>query len=296
MALTHYSIWLIQTGFMPRAPMGNFFYGAHNAGTFEAPLGFVVVEGGGRLILVDAGFRISEYGRELEEQYGVYNAVASDVGLEELGFRAGDVDTVVLTHMHWDHIGNIDAFPNATIVVQAAELQRWVWALALPDRMSWLRDGVDPDDVRRLFERSLRGQVQLVEGRVENLLPGIDVIPAFDTHTYGSQMAAIQDGSSDDGPPWLVTGDSIFSYRNLEGLDGSGHFVPIGQATGSQTAILSVFDEAYTLLRGDTSRIVPVHDLDAYRRFPSREYGNGLHIAEVALAPGVQSRLASATP
>ena len=34
---------------------------------------------------------------------------------------AADIDTVVLTHAHWDHVQNIDLFPHATLLIHADE-------------------------------------------------------------------------------------------------------------------------------------------------------------------------------
>jgi N-acyl homoserine lactone hydrolase len=45
-------------------------------------------------------------------------------GLERLGHRPEDVTTVVLSHLHQDHIGGIHELPNAQILVSAAELAR----------------------------------------------------------------------------------------------------------------------------------------------------------------------------
>ncbi|MHB9287867.1 N-acyl homoserine lactonase family protein [Halobacteriales archaeon Cl-PHB] len=42
--------------------------------------------------------------------------------LDQVGYEPGDVDVVVMSHLHTDHAGNLDAFPNAEIVVQQAEL------------------------------------------------------------------------------------------------------------------------------------------------------------------------------
>ena len=43
--------------------------------------------------------------------------------LEQRNLRPDDIDTVVLTHVHWDHAQNIDLFPNAQIVVPRAEVE-----------------------------------------------------------------------------------------------------------------------------------------------------------------------------
>src|SRR5919202_4429377 len=42
--------------------------------------------------------------------------------LQALGVRPDEVDALVLTHLHWDHMQNFDLFPNATIYVHPAEL------------------------------------------------------------------------------------------------------------------------------------------------------------------------------
>jgi glyoxylase-like metal-dependent hydrolase (beta-lactamase superfamily II) len=43
-------------------------------------------------------------------------------GLARLGLDANDVRTIVTTHLHWDHCGNLDAFPQARIHVQRQEV------------------------------------------------------------------------------------------------------------------------------------------------------------------------------
>lgn len=41
--------------------------------------------------------------------------------LKCIGIRASDVDTIVLTHSHHDHVENIDMFPNAKIMIHAGD-------------------------------------------------------------------------------------------------------------------------------------------------------------------------------
>ena len=43
--------------------------------------------------------------------------------LSAAGVDPHDVEFVVLTHLHWDHAGNCDLFPDATVLVQEAELR-----------------------------------------------------------------------------------------------------------------------------------------------------------------------------
>jgi glyoxylase-like metal-dependent hydrolase (beta-lactamase superfamily II) len=45
--------------------------------------------------------------------------------LAGVGVAAADVDTVVLTHLHYDHAGGVRSFPRARVFVQAQELAYW---------------------------------------------------------------------------------------------------------------------------------------------------------------------------
>jgi N-acyl homoserine lactone hydrolase len=62
-----------------------------------------IVRSGGRTIIVDTG----HFGTRL-------HLIAA---LERLSLTPADVDTVVLTHLHWDHILNVDLFPQAEVVL-----------------------------------------------------------------------------------------------------------------------------------------------------------------------------------
>src|SRR6476646_10226699 len=43
-------------------------------------------------------------------------------GLQALGVAPDKVDHVIATHMHWDHAGNYDLFPNARYHIQDTEM------------------------------------------------------------------------------------------------------------------------------------------------------------------------------
>ena len=80
-----------------------------------------------------------------------------------------------MTHAHFDHMGNIEAFPNATFYIQERELSKWVWTMSLERRFRWLMLGIDPADIMRLVDLARQGRLVCVDGDRENVLPGIDL-------------------------------------------------------------------------------------------------------------------------
>ena len=51
--------------------------------------------------------------------------------LAALGVKPADVRYVAVSHFHPDHIGNVDEFPDATVIIQKAE---WDYAMARPQK------------------------------------------------------------------------------------------------------------------------------------------------------------------
>src|SRR6516165_2882060 len=51
--------------------------------------------------------------------------------LAALGVKPGDVRYVAISHIHPDHVGNVEEFPDATLVIQKAE---WDYAMTLPQK------------------------------------------------------------------------------------------------------------------------------------------------------------------
>jgi len=83
------------------------------------PLDFFVwvAVGAGRVILIDTG---SE--RNICESRGHIYLRCPTEGLAALGHTPEDVTDVIVTHMHWDHLGHLAMFPNARIHVHKHEM------------------------------------------------------------------------------------------------------------------------------------------------------------------------------
>jgi N-acyl homoserine lactone hydrolase len=97
--------------------------------------------------------------------------------LKEIGLEPGEVRHVILSHMHWDHVGGCKFFPGATFVVQRAEYRFALY----PDR------AFSKPYVRHLFEGM--SNLDLREGDGE-VVPGAWVISS-PGHTPGHQSVLV---------------------------------------------------------------------------------------------------------
>jgi glyoxylase-like metal-dependent hydrolase (beta-lactamase superfamily II) len=283
---TEYSIRVLEYARAPDCPAFVLVYGA--TGTRPLPYSLTVLQSSSHTILVDTGYDDVGTGHELAEVDGITTWTSPADVLARVGIAPTDVDAIVLTHAHYDHLGTIERFPNAVGWIQRRELERWGWAMGLPARLSWLQDGVSRDDLGAAERLVREGRLRLVDGAQQEVLPGIHLEPDFDTHTFGHQHIVLQDERSGT---WVLPGDAAYSYDNFGGLDGSGRLIPIGYATGSQENSLFALDRMLRAVEGDPRRIVPGHEFAVFSQFPSEQFDDGLMAAEIVVRSGDERRL-----
>jgi glyoxylase-like metal-dependent hydrolase (beta-lactamase superfamily II) len=205
-----------------------------------------LIRNGQRNILVDTGFnarQAKERGRTL---------LRCPIGaLSLLGLAPEDIEDVVLTHLHYDHAGNIDLLPNARFHVQEDELD---YACGKHMCHGLFRHAYDVEDVVNLVRRVYAERVHFHQGRVD-LAPGIELIK-IGGHTKGLQSLRVHTARG-----WVVlASDASHFYENMERPSP----FPIVFHVGDMVA-------GYATLRAaaaSAQHIIPGHDPLVRTRYP----------------------------
>jgi N-acyl homoserine lactone hydrolase len=159
-------------------------------------------------ILVDTGVGDLDRVVAAQSEFGLALGVRAPADgslveqLARLGVEADGVETVVQTHLHFDHVGENSSFPRARFVVHEAELP---WALAAPPFARTLYYPAYRDEVRSMLARA-----ELVAGDA-TIAPGIRMV-----HTGGhspGHCALFVDTAHGEV---VLAGDAAFNYRNVE--------------------------------------------------------------------------------
>lgn len=168
-----------------------------------------------------------------------------------LGLDAKAVSDVILTHMHYDHVGNFHKFPAATFHLQAAEL---AYATGPLMRFPRLAHSFEVDDVVGVVRLNFARRVMFHTGAAE-LAPGIS-LHAVGGHSAGLQFVRVQTVRG----PVVVASDVTHFYENMD----SGR--PFTTALD-----VGLMLEGFARLRAQASsldHIVPGHDPEVMRRYP----------------------------
>lgn len=289
--MADYSIWVLEYAFIPEMPLSALVHGEHNKGTCKLPYAYTLLKSDKHAILVDCGHDNAAYGKILADRSGVVNWAPPHEVLSEVGVTPEDITDVLITHAHFDHMGGLALFPNARFHIQERELSRWIWAMSLDRRFRWLMKTADPADIIRCVELARDGRLVSIDGDREDVLPGIDLRLASDTHTAGSQYVVIRnDGRRASDDSWVITGDLVYRMENLHGGEPEDPFYrPVGMGVGSQTNMVLALHDIVQAAGGDIGRVIPPHEARLPDRFPSRLSDKGLQVVEIALADGAAS-------
>ncbi|MEA5116062.1 MAG: N-acyl homoserine lactonase family protein, partial [Propionicimonas sp.] len=266
-----YSIWVLEYAVITEFAQSSSVYGAHNRGTRPLPFGYAVIKGGGNVVMVDIGMGDGPMQRQIGDVQHVSGWQPPDTVLAEIGLAPSDVTHAIITHAHYDHFGNPEAFPNAVFYIEKREVDFWLGQLARPHRLQTFIDPIDPGNLTAAYDLAAQGRLRLLDGRAV-ILDGIEVRPAYDTHTPGSCYVVVDSGHAGR---YVFAGDLLYSWESLEGLDGDGIIRPPGLVLGSHLVTIDVLEEMLRTVDGEPRRVIPVHENRLPEQYPSRLSGAG---------------------
>ena len=200
-----------------------------------------------RSVVIDCGFT-AEVSAQRKRTY-LRNPVEA---LDLIGLPAASVQDVILTHLHYDHVGNFDRFPNARFHLQEAEIS---YATGKYMRHPFMSHAFEVDDVVGVVRLNYGGRVVFYEGDA-TFASGITL------HLAGGHSAGLQCVRVHTRRGWVVIASDVTHY--FENMDRGRPF----------TTAFHIGDtlEGYDILRAlapSRDHIIPGHDPLVMQLYPA---------------------------
>ncbi|HEU4352805.1 MAG TPA: N-acyl homoserine lactonase family protein [Burkholderiales bacterium] len=242
-----YEVYAVKYAHHARRASENFIGGDPHDGPMPLDYFVWLVRGAGREIVVDTGFSTA-----MAAKRGRDHIRCPTEGLKFLGIDSKSVRDVVITHLHYDHVGNFDLFPAATLHLQDLEMR---YATGRYMAHDCFRGAYEVEDVVGMVRRVYENRVCFHNGDAE-IAPGVSV-HLIGGHTMGLQVVRV---ATRRGAVVLASDASHF-YANME-------------QTRPFPIVWSVADmvDGYGKLRAladSAAHIIPGHDPLVLERYPA---------------------------
>ena len=191
-----FTIHPLHVGTLTR-PMATFCYGSEPGRMVDVPLVSWLIKSSDRTLLIDTGAGDPAKANPHWMPYKRPKEQSLENALRNVGMRCGDIETVIMTHLHWDHCGEVKLFRHSKIFVQEEELQ---YALSpFPVHIHSYNDGV----LNGIDYTIISGDKEIAPGLTAIFTPG---------HTYGTQGVLVEG----EDRRYFIASDTIYFYKNLE--------------------------------------------------------------------------------
>jgi glyoxylase-like metal-dependent hydrolase (beta-lactamase superfamily II) len=205
---------------------------------------FWVLRKDGDVILVDTGFD-----PEVGARRGRTCLVPPLDALRTMGIAPESISTVVVTHFHYDHVGNLAGLPHAQLIVPARELAFWTGPVAARFQFG---SHVEAGEIATVEHAHREGRVRTTDG-TEEILDGVTAIQVGG-HSPGQQLTVVESASG----RVVLASDAVHFYEELE----LQRPFAVMHDLERMYAAYDVLDA----LGGTGATIVPGHDPDVARR------------------------------
>jgi glyoxylase-like metal-dependent hydrolase (beta-lactamase superfamily II) len=220
-----------------------------NQPTTVAYMYFFLIQTDNHNILVDAGT-----GPDWATRYAPW--VSPEVLLSKVGIKPSDIDTIIISHPHFDHVDGLNYFKDATLYMQRAAYR---FTTEDAPESSFIRTTGFPrkQDAVLLHEKVWDGKLRLLDGNTE-IFPGIKTIKV-DGHFPGLQIIVVQTGAK----PVVLASDAVHQYVSLE------KNIPMGFYQGNFKDVV----KALETIRQINGVVVSGHDKQVLERFKPVQEG-----------------------
>jgi len=246
-----YEIYAIKYARLMRRSPDNFIGGDEH--DVEMPLNYYVwvISNGARSIVVDTGF-----GEAMAKKRGRQIVKPVAEGVKALGIQPESVKDVIITHMHYDHAGNLPLFAGAKYHLQDSEME---FATGRCMCHGMMAHGYEAADVAHMVHCVFDRRVEFHDGSAE-IAPGVEV------HHVGGHTKGLQSVRVRTRRGWVVlASDASHFYAHME----QDRLFPIVYNVGDML-------EGFRTLRrlaSSPAHIVPGHDPLVMARYPVAKPG-----------------------
>lgn len=246
-----YEVYAVRYAHHDRRASENFLGGDPHDGPMPIDYYVWAIVGADKTYVLDTGFDAA-----VAKKRGRQHLRSPADGLRAIGVDPARIEDVIVSHMHYDHVGNYDIFPNARYHVQDKEMA-FVTGRCMCHAP--LRHSFECDDVMAMVRRLYAGRVQFHDGAAE-IAPGLSV------HFIGGHTMGLQSVRVFTRRGWVVlASDAVHLYANIEQVRPYPIIYNLGDMLEGY--------ETLKRLASSPAHIVPGHDPLVMTRYPAAKPG-----------------------
>ena len=248
-----WELYAVRYGFHDRKAPENFIGVSGDDHDADMPLDYFVwaIVGPDRTFVLDTGFD-----PKVAIRRGRVTTRPIPEGLKAIGIDPASVSDVIISHMHYDHAGNLPLFPAAKFHLQDAEMAYCTGRCMCHPIMNF---AFEADDVSQMVHRVFEGRVQFHDGDSE-LAPGV-TLHKLGGHTKGLQVVRVKTRRG----YVVLASDATHLYANLE----RNHPFPVLADVGDYLEGLQTLRR----LASSPRHIIPGHDPLVLKQYPAARTG-----------------------